>query len=283
MEFLKRIPVVFIVLMISAAIFYLLVNEEKKEDILRTTLEALGREALARVPDSPQKAALEQKLHEFINKAENNELSEKQIQITTASILNLGMETKKAPPEAIEAVIEAHIDSMRAPEGRAMPEKEKAEPPLNKRELAGEIRQMMALQKEIKRLNVEDSLNMDICEKVIFSADSGLKVWISPDIMEQHFFMHNREFLKMLHDLEQENVVRYYNFDQLNDLALLGLKFAAPFLSPKDEREIMAVFNQYPSSTDSLFQERIALHPDSIKKVIEIFQNVARQLEEKED
>ncbi len=279
MDFLKNIVVGFVVLVISAAIFYFLVNEEKKDDILRTTLQALGSEALARIPEGAQKALLEQKFREFINKAENNELSERQIQITTASLLNLGLDAKHATPEAVEAFIKVHLDSMTAQESRTQAEKKrKSELEVNKRELAQEIRQMMSLQKEIKRVGAEDSASTNICDMVMFSADSGLKVWISPEIMEEHALMHNQDLQKTLQKLEQENVVRYYDFDQLNELALLGLKFAAPFLSPKDEQDIMAALRQY-APMDSLSSHQNVPHPDSIEKVIDLILTTAKQLQ----
>ena len=90
MDFFKKLFIGSFVLLFSAAIFYLLMNEETtKDDILRTTLETLGSEVLAMMPDGESKSKLDQKFQEFMTKVGNDELSKAQIQTTTASILNL--------------------------------------------------------------------------------------------------------------------------------------------------------------------------------------------------
>ena len=285
MDFFKKLFIGSFVLLFSAAIFYLLMNEETtKDDILRTTLETLGSEVLAMMPDGESKSKLDQKFQEFMTKVGNNELSEAQIQTTTASILNLKMDANQATPEVIEAVLEVRIDTIQTASLRDDFKIADKGLSLNKRELAGQIKQMMSLQEEIERISNEDTLSKkDIKEKIVFSADSGLQVWISPEIMEQHVFIHNPEFLQKIKALQEQDKVQYYNFKPLNDLGLAGLKFAAPFLSQKDKEKIKIYLKQNPPSQDSLNFERFIPHPDSIKKIIEIILTAEKQIKEMEE
>ena len=285
MDFFKKLFIGSFVLLFSAAIFYLLMNEEtRKDDILRTTLETLGSEVLAMMPDGESKSKLDQKFQEFMTKVGNNELSEAQIQTTTASILNLKMDANQATPEVIEAVLEVRIDTIQTASLRDDFKIADKGLSLNKRELAGQIKQMMSLQEEIERISNEDTLSKkDIKEKIVFSADSGLQVWISPEIMEQHVFIHNPEFLQKIKALQEQDKVQYYNFKPLNDLGLAGLKFAAPFLSQKDKEKIKIYLKQNPPSQDSLNFERFIPHPDSLKKVIEIILTAEKQIKEMEE
>ena len=276
MQFLKKLVTGSFVLLASAAIFYLLINDQSmKDDILRTALETLGQRVLAMVPEGAKKVDLQRKVGAFINRAGNNELSQEQIQSTAASILNLSLDVNQATPEVIEAVIEAHLDTIPLPSPR---ERLVQEHTLNKRELAVQLKQMMTLQQEIKRMSSEDSLAQCISNNVVFSADSGLQVWLSPDLMQQHFFLGNPEFLKKLKKLHQQDIVRYCDLNQLNDLELAGLKFAAPFLSPEDKDEIKLYLEQHPISEDSLRFDRFFFHPNSFHNVIEILRTEARRI-----
>jgi hypothetical protein len=284
-DFFKKLFIGSFVLLFSAAIFYLLMNDKTtKDDILRTTLETLGSEVLAMMPDGESKSKLDQKFQEFMTKVGNNELSKAQIQTTTASILNLKMDANLATPEVIEAVLEVRIDTIQTTSPHDDFKIADKELSLNKRELAGQIKRMMSLQEEIERISDEDTLSKsDIKEKIVFSADSGLQVWISPEIMEQHVFIHNPEFLQKIKALQEQDIVQYYNFKPLNDLGLAGLKFAAPFLSQKDKEKIKIYLKQNPPSQDSLNFERFIPHPDSLKKVIEIILTAEKQIKEMEE
>ncbi len=280
MEFFKKLFVGAFVLLVSAAIFYFFINDEKmKDDILRTTLETLGNEVLALAPDSESKSRLEKQFNDFLSKVGNNELSEAQIQTTAASILNLKMEPEQATPEIIEAVLEVHIDSASIKPGSEFERPES----LNRKKLAGQIKQMMQFQEEMAKMSNTDSLVREIRERVIFSADSGLKIWVSPQIMDEHVFVHNPEFLRRLHKLQEQNVIQFYNVNQMSELGLAGLKFAAPFLSPEDRREIRLYLQQNPPPPDSLNFERFILHPDSLSKIIEIYRTAERQIREMEE
>ena len=171
MEFFKKLFVGAFVLLVSAAIFYFFINDEKmKDDILRTTLETLGNEVLALAPDSESKSRLEKQFNDFLSKVGNNELSEAQIQTTAASILNLKMEPEQATPEIIEAVLEVHIDSASIKPGSEFERPES----LNRKKLAGQIKQMMQFQEEMAKMSNTDSLVREIRERVIFSADSRI-------------------------------------------------------------------------------------------------------------
>ena len=276
MYFLKKILAGSFVLLASTAIFYILINDQSmKDDILRTTLETLGQRVLAMVPEGANKAELQHKVNEFINRAGNNELSRQQIQSTAASILNLSLDENQATPEVIKAVMEAHLDTIPLPPPRARIDPDH---PLKKRELAVQLKQMMTLQDEMKRMSFEDSPALRISNNVVFSADSGLQVWLSPDLMEQHLFLGNPDFLKKLKQLHKQDIVRYYNFNQLNSLELAGLKFAAPYLSPEDNYDIKLYLKQHPSFKDSMQSDRSVLHPDSVHTVIEFFRAAAREI-----
>lgn len=275
MYFLKKIVIGSFVLLASAGIFYMLINDQSmKDDILRTTLETLGQRVLALVPEDANKAELQRKVSSFINRAGNNELSEKQIQATAASILNLSLDEKQATPEAIEAVMEARMDTI----PRLQHSKNAADYSVDKRELAAQLQQMMTLQLEIKQMSAKDSLAQRISSNVVFSADSGLQVWLNPDLMQQHFFLANPEFLQRLKKLHKEDVVRYYDFNQMDDLELAGLKFAAPFLSPKDKDKIKLYLKQHPASGDSLAVKGLVRRPDSLHTLIEFFRAAAGKI-----
>ena len=284
MEFFKKIFIGSFVLLVSAGIYYFLGNDKSmQDDILRTTLETLGNEVLAMAPEGQSKTVLEQKFRDFMNKVGNNELSEKQIQTTAASILNLKMEGKQTTPEVIQAVLEVSIDTIPPDVPREKKHFDDQQLKLNRRELAGKIKQMMNLQQEIERISFENAVAHEIRDNVVFSADSGLQVWISPDIMEQHVFIHNPEFLQRLKKLQEQNIVQYYNFSQVSELGMAGLKFAAPFLSPEDKRKIKLYLNQNPPPHDSLNFEKFFPHSDSINKVINIIRTEEREIKEKEE
>jgi hypothetical protein len=268
MEIIKKIAVSILVLVISAAVFFMLIKEQNvKKDILRTTLELFGRELLAMVPDNnPQKNAIAQAMNAFIDQAEQNNLPEEQIQKTVALGLNMSMSPRQLSPEELQAVFDIHADSA---EIRMMKENRKGHPPTDRERLAHEINTMITFRRELTDMERDsslDSLRARFANRVVFAADSGLKILIPTE------FHGDRplppEWRDRLEKLERDKMVITYDFRHLAaDIQKQRLEGAPlpPPIPPEAYAEIIMELKRNHINLDSLNWPTYLSNPDSLK------------------
>jgi len=213
MRIVKNFFIALFVLAISSAIFYTqITDEEVKEDILRTTLEAFGDELLAMVPEGGQKTDLERRYQDFLTRAEQNQVPPEKIEDMAATILNIAAQDSEISAEQAIEVLDfeppAALGSIPAPE-MAGEKKSWTLDRERKRELAGRLRSMRNLKKQIERYS-EAGLEMPpAAHRVVFIADSGLHALVAPEIREMVKQMRLEEFEREMNEMERERILHW--------------------------------------------------------------------------
>lgn len=268
MEIIKKIAVTIVVLVISAAVFFMLIKEQNlKKDILRTTLELFGRELLAMVPDTPQKKAMSQAINAYIDQAEQNNLPEEEIQKTIALGLNMSMSPQQPSPEELQAVFIIHTDSAAQ---RVRKENRKGHHPMDRERLAHEINTMITFRRELsdmERDSSQDSLHARFANRVVFTADSGLKVLIPTELQAHRNKPLPPEWRDRLDKLERDKMVITYNFQDLppgfqkqQDKGSMHF----PFLPPEVYARVIMELRRNNINPDTLNLPAFMTNPDSL-------------------
>jgi hypothetical protein len=269
MELLKKIAVAALVLLISTAVFFMLIKEQDmKKDILRSTLELFGKELLAMVPDSsPQKKAIAEAINVFIDQAEQNNVPEEKIQKTIALGLNISMNPKQLSPEELQAVFDIQADSA---DLREMRENSKRHPRMDKERLAHEINVMIDFRRELadmERNSGTDSLSAKFANRVAFTADSGLKILIPKEFPFHGDRPMPSEWRNRLDKLERDKMVISYDFRHLPpDIQKLQLADVPqpPPIPPEVYAEIIMQLKRTHVNPDSLNLPAFLSNPDSL-------------------
>jgi hypothetical protein len=267
-EIIRKIAVSILVLVISAAVFFMLIKEQNlKKDILRTTLELFGRELLARVPDTPQKTAMAKAINAYIDQAEQNNLPEEQIQKTVALGLNMSMSPQQLTPEELQAVFDIHADSA---EIRIMRENRKGHPPMDRERLAHEINTMITFRRELADMEKNsklDSLHSKLAKRFVFAVDSGLKVLIPTEFQAHGDRPLPPEWRDRLDKLERDKMMLTYDLKRLPpDLQKQQDKGGRHFqlMPPEVYAQVIMELRRNNINPDSLNLPAFLTNPDSL-------------------
>ncbi len=278
MEILKKISFTFLVLVISAGIFFLLVKDEQvKKDILHRSLDLFGDQLLAMVPDGMQKTALEKRYQEFIEKADKNEITSKDIEKVAANILNITTHDSLVSAEtAMNVLAVIPQDTITRPAPISEPRKIISIPKwhlrkktngmlLQRRLLAKKLQQLQKFKKQLDIACQMDSSLDSLRTQVVFLADSGLKAALSAKFKDALNYHQSQEIKRQIEQLEKEKMLEWHKniraFQQAKTAATIALNNLPPSLhtSTKD------IFNDKErASLDSL----AIANPDSFQKLI---------------
>ncbi len=277
MEILKKISFALLVLVISAGIFFLLVKDEQvKKDILRKSLDLFGDQLLAMVPDGEQKAALEKRYQEFLNKADKNEIPTKDIEKVAANILNLTtQDTLISAETAMNVLAVIHMDTMANSEddkNNAIPK-----PPLLKttndqlvverRTLAKKLQQLQKFKKQLDIVCQMDSSLDSLRTRVVFLADSGLKAAISINFKDAFDPHHSLEITKEIEQLEKEKMLEWHENARTFQEAKAAVAISLHNLPPSPPPSVGHFFKEGErAALDSL----AIANPDSFRNLIRI-------------
>jgi hypothetical protein len=284
LNFLKNVIIGIFVLAISAGIFFLLIRDQDvKRNILRSTLELVGDELLAMVPEGEQREALANQLDKFITKAENNELSEQQVEVTLARAFNMQLSPEKPSPAEIHAVLEAPLDSLRTlpveRAGEKWGEKENYPPhEIDKERLARTLRDMMAIKEDMIRVSQADSMSQELSKYTMFVADSGLQFVVDANIRNSRELIHNPDARRFFDDLSKMERVKFRKFAETPGMAEQALIVYAPFL-PQPIRAKIVINADLPFDTLDIKIPQHFYNQDSLKKMINDAVRVLEQLE----
>lgn len=278
---LKNMMIGIFVLALSAGIFFILLQDKAvKDNILRSTLEMFGDELLAMVPEGDQHDLLQAKLDEFIAKAENNELSEKQVEMTVARGFNMQLSPEKPTPEEIHALFEVQpeIPLPTVPHPASGGDKWEAVPKeINEERIAHQVRKMMALNRDIMSLIQTDSAYKELPHHTMFVADSGLQIALDLNFYHTRNYEKNPQLEHLLKELSKEQAVIFLKFDEIPNIIEQALEVSAPFL-PRHVRKIVIDANNQADSLNINFSTFIS-NPDSLQKMIKESTRILEQFD----
>ena len=280
MGIVKKILLATLVLIISSGIFFMLVREQEvKENILRTSLEMFGNELLAMVPEGPEKERLSQRMNQFIERAENNQVPKTQIQEVVSAGLNMQMNQREIPPEKLDAMLKLSLDTTSVRRRRSRPFRSRTE----EEQLAHQIRKMIVTQKEIERLMASDSIEFELRQPMLFDRDStGLVIRIPADFMQHKSPSMHPEMQKKFEELERENMVRYEELEELRELALSGLEFVVPAIPPSARDQFIHEMQKWNKHMEDSMNFSIGFDPDSLEEFIKKFEMQIEKAAEKD-
>ncbi|MBN1479000.1 hypothetical protein EH223_15005 [candidate division KSB1 bacterium] len=271
MNFAKNLIIGIFVIALSSGIFILLLQDQSvKESIFRSTLEMFGDDLLKMVPPGEQRDLLGKKIDEFIAKAEKNELSEKQVQVTVARGFNMQLSPEKPTPEEIHALFDVPPERSRPSEFDKPPRDKgrRTANEINEERVAHQVRKLMSINQDMRSLIQTDSAYKELSKYTMFVADSGLQVVIDPNFYQQRVLPHNPQLDRLWEELsKEEQTVVFHKFSEMPNIVEQALDVSAPFL-PRNLRKI--VINA-DISADSLHIDfsKFMSNPDSVKKMIE--------------
>lgn len=278
MEILKKISFTFLVLVISTGIFFLLVKDEQvKKDILHKSLDLFGDQLLAMVPDGVQKTTLEKRYQEFMEKADKNEITTKDIEKVAANILNITTHDTLVSAETamnVLAVIPEDTITRPAPinEPRKIisipkwPRRKQTDDMLLKRRLlAKKLQQLQEFKKQLDIACQMDSSLDSLRTRVVFLADSGLKAALSvkfKDALNPHQSLKIKQQIELL---EKEKMLEWHKNMRAVQKAKTAVAIALQNLPPSLHTSKKDIFNDKErASLDSL----AVANPDSFQKLI---------------
>ena len=279
MGFIKKILLATIVLAISSGIFFLVVQEQEvKENILRASLEMFGSELLAMVPDGPEKERLAQKMNQFIDKAENNEVPTTQMQEFVSAGLTMKMNQEEIPPAKLEAMLELSMDTTVLHEKKRRSIRTRTE----EERFAHQVNQMVHMQKRMERLMASDSVKAKFRKQILFDRDStGLVMVVPPNFRHHDRSKIDDELRRELRELERENMLRYEELKEIQELAKMGLEFVVPAIPPPARDQFMQEMQKLQKTMmDSLQVPSLVFNPDSLAEFIKKIEQQAEQAEQ---
>jgi len=226
MTILRKLAAGVLVVALSSAIFFLLVSDKTtKRNLLRPTLEILGKQLFASVREDSGREALERNYDEFIRKAEASEIDQKHAEEIAARILNLSVRdsvisTKEAMRIlAPEPSVSVRKDTAPAPPGSAGGKFQILPPmvtkPFDKQEFEERLKAMINFQRQLSEAAKEAKLSGKAQKALYkFQADSGLVVQFDYDalhLLEQE----DRLLADQVHELEKKKWLQWqYELDQ---------------------------------------------------------------------
>ncbi|HPG40451.1 MAG TPA: hypothetical protein PLP19_05070 [bacterium] len=225
MKVIKNILVGFLVLILSAAIFFIMVKDQQvKDNILSSSLQMFGDDLLAMVPESEQKEVLRQKIDDFMVKADRNQVAPEEIEQVAADILNLTVQDTLLPPEEVIQIFELDEKPQRSvkterPTQPVPPvfnkvfkrDRFKWGPPpqykwdeKKKNALASQLQEMKDLHWEMQNLWQKDSTLKHLRRQVVFQADSGITVALDVNLKKKLNFESDEDLQKQIEKLERQ-------------------------------------------------------------------------------
>lgn len=224
MEILKKISFTFLVFVITAGIFFLLVKDEQvKKDILHKSLDLFGDQLLAMVPDGLQKTALKKRYQEFTEKADANEIATKDIEKVAANILNITThDTLVSAETAMNALAVIREDTITRPAPINEPRKIISIPKwprrkqtddmlLKRRLLAKKLQQLQKFKRQLDIACKMDSSLDSLRTQVVFLADSGLKAALSAKFKDALNPHQSLEIKRQIEQLEKDKMLEWHH------------------------------------------------------------------------
>lgn len=274
--------IIIFVLALSSGIFFLLIQDQDvKNNILRSTLEMFGDELLAMVPEGQERDALSKRIEDFILKAEKNEISQDQVQVTLARALNMQMAPEKPSPQELRSLLDASLDTSQERRVRQLREKShperKIQYDIQADRLARNYHEMVDLRNEIQKICQEDSSCRAFYQRAMFVADDGLRLLVDSSLAKQYIFTNHPDLRRRLEEMSDDDLVKFENFSLAPQVVQQGLIYFAPMIPDSIRAEIVENLHVDIDSL-ALRISQIAFKPDSlagfINKIIEAAEKI---------
>ncbi|MBN1465608.1 hypothetical protein JXA02_07610 [candidate division KSB1 bacterium] len=283
MNILKNIIIAFVVLALSVGIFFLLIKDQDvKNNILRSTLEMFGDELLAMVPEGQERDALAKRIDDFILKAENNEISEEQVQVTLARALNMQMAPEKPSPQELRTLLEVSLDTtqeQRIREFRGEKGRErKSQSDIRADRLARNYQEMVDLRNELQKMCQEDSACRALYQRAMFVADDGLRFLVDSSVTKQYIFANHPDLRRLLEEMSADDLVKFKDFTLVPEVVQQGVVHFAPMIPESIRVEFVKNMNV---NIDSLVLSisHVPFQPDSLSEFIYKIIKIAESFE----
>lgn len=220
MQFVKRAALAVLVLVISSAIYMVMVDSKGlKKSVLRPTLETLGTQLFAAVRDDSEKKVLKKEYEDFVTQAEQNEIPPAQIEKIAANILNLSsQDTLVSSKDAMAMILlppaglgpsDSRRDGGQPPPPPPRGFYGSGPEPANPQELAERLQHLQSFNNEWKKIVKRDRRYPNYRGSIAFSADSGLRVVVNSEIQQ---LVKEREWAEMergLRELEKNRLLHW--------------------------------------------------------------------------
>ena len=271
MNMIKNILVGIFVLALSAGIFILLIqDQEVKNNILRSTLEMFGDELLAMVPEGQERDMLSKRIEDFISKAEQNEISQDQVQVTLARALNMQMAPEKPSAQELRSLLDVSLDTsqerrIRDLRGKSHTER-KIQYDIQADRLAKNYHEMVDLRNEIQKICQEDSSCRAFYQRAMFVVDDGLRLLVDSSLAKQYVYVNHPDLRRRLEDMSEDDLVKFENFALAPEVVQQGLIYFAPMIPKQIRTEIVENIHV---DIDSLVLPKITFKPDSLDEFID--------------
>ncbi len=107
---LKKIGFFLVVLIVTAAIFWLVfLDKQSKQDVLEYSLNLLGDDLMAMVPEGEGKKPVQELYDRFLQKAKQGKVEPKQVEYVAANIMNFSNTETTITPQQAEAILQLSI------------------------------------------------------------------------------------------------------------------------------------------------------------------------------
>lgn len=266
MTFFKEYGLVLLLIIVGVGGFLLLGDE--REDILASSLDALGQRLMDMVDDTDAKAKAAETFEDFKAKVASNEIAPEQLERIAANVLNLTSSGAKLSPEEADMVLDLSMEG----EASALPMPELVdtggdepaqmtpvapEPTVMvhtwSREASDELGERLAtlvkLADKVKEMSVSAESNSDMAMSFQYVVDGGLKVVV--DTVFSHIWAAS-EMQALAQDMERARVVVWEN--NVHDARkrhvqslraqrerLENTRISSPELPLREARKIMAL------------------------------------------
>jgi hypothetical protein len=281
LNMIKNILVGIFVLALSAGIFILLIqDQEVKNNILRSTLEMFGDELLAMVPEGQERDMLSKRIEDFISKAEQNEISQDQVQVTLARALNMQMAPEKPSAQELRSLLDVSPDTsqerrIRDLRGKSRTER-KIQYDLQADRLARNYHEMVDLRNEIQKICQEDSSCRAFYQRAMFVVDDGLRLLVDSSLAKQYVYVNHPDLRRRLEDMSEDDLVKFENFALAPEVVQQGLIYFAPMIPKQIRTEIVENIHM---DIDSLVLPNSTFKPDSLAEFINKIIKTANKFE----
>lgn len=215
---LRKVGFALLVLVLTAIIFYLVVDDRSvKDNIIENSLGLLGERLLKMVPDGPQKNLVQARYAHFLQQVTNREIEPKKVEYVAATILNISNHDSILTPEAASALFSIEISDqtprtdtiqilIAPPPDHAVPPPTAA--PEDWDHLGLRIQRLCELDEDLhKEFRQNAELKREFRRQVQFLTRDGLKLVMDAKMQERLRHAEVKRLQRNLHQLEREKMI----------------------------------------------------------------------------
>jgi len=213
---LKKIGFFLVVLILTAAIFWLVfLDKQSKQDVLEYSLNLLGNDLMAMVPEGEGKKPVQELYDRFLQKAKQGKVEPKQVEYIAANIMNLSNAETEITPKQAEAILQLSLSSPKKIQriGEDTPEPIMDEPYFSSKErnsLGERIKTLHEFNNDMKSYLKDYTVKQEKRQSQIkYRIEQDLKIAIDTDLKAEFDRKKFKRMAKELKQLEKERILEW--------------------------------------------------------------------------